>query len=43
MIPPSFFIASSRGKNMFAEILSLAPVVCVVLALGALFYFTRTP
>ncbi|OOO00971.1 MAG: hypothetical protein USCGTAYLOR_02837 [Chromatiales bacterium USCg_Taylor] len=24
---------------MFTEILALAPVVCIVLALGALFYF----
>ena len=27
---------------MSSELLILAPVVCVVLALGALYYFTRT-
>jgi hypothetical protein len=48
--PHPFFYSSSwreehffiEGRNMLAEILNLAPGVCVLLALGALLYVTRT-
>ena len=43
MVGPDLF--HSRGKercNMPSELLALAPVVCVALALGALYLFTRT-
>ena len=38
----TFYSLQWEGRNMLAEILNLAPGVCVLLALGALLYVTRT-
>jgi hypothetical protein len=39
--PRSIVVAFARRKNMSSELLTLAPIGCVVLALVALYYFTR--